>query len=185
MHSTNLTYLVARGLIASAVVVVCLFSSERVAQAQDASTPSPQLRRVQRLVDQLRAKLKIAEPVKVTLVPSNRLLMSVEPVTNGSKRNFQLNVEEEFVKGLRDDELRAAVAHELGHVWVFTHHPYLQTEQLANDIAMRLVSRDALVHLYDRVWSRRGTKGDLALFLGPQAQTQPQAGLAPSDAHRP
>ena len=191
MHSTNLTYLVARGLIASAVVVVCLFSSERVAQAQDASTPSPQLRRVQRLVDQLRAKLKIAEPVKVTLVPTNRLLMSVEPVKsgepvkNGSKRNFRLNVEEAFVKGLRDDELRAAVAHELGHVWVFTHHPYLQTEQLANDIAMRLVSRDALVHLYDRVWSRRGTKGDLALFLGPQAQTQPQAGLAPSDAHRP
>jgi len=169
MHSTNLTYLVARGLIASAVVVVCLFGSERVAQAQDVSTPSPQLRRVQRLVDQLRAKLKIAEPVKVTLVPAN----------------FRLNVEEDFVKGLRDDELRAAVAHELGHVWVFTHHPYLQTEQLANDIAMRLVSRDALVHLYDRVWSRRGTKGDLALFLGPQAQTQPQAGLASSDAHRP
>ena len=82
------------------------------------------------------------------------------------------------MKGLSDDELLAAVAHELGHVWIFTHHPYLQTEQLANDIAMRLVSRDALAQMYERVWSRRGTKGDLVRFLGPQ----PQAGLASSDA---
>ena len=185
MHSTNLTYVVARGLVASAVVVVCLFSSERVALAQGTAGDSPQLRRVQRLSNQLRAKLKIAEPVKVTLVPVNRLLMSVEPVENGSKRSFRLNVEEEFVKGLSDAELMAAVAHELGHVWIFTHHPYLQTEQLANEIAMRLVSRDALAHLYETVWHRRGTKGDLVRFLGPQPQAQPQAGLAPSDAHRP
>lgn len=185
MHSSNLTCLVARGLIASAAVVVCLFGSDRVAQAQDASDDSSQLRRVQRLSDQLRAKLKIAEPVKVTLVPANRLLMSVEPVENGSRRGFRLNVEEEFVKGLSDAELMAAVAHELGHVWVFTHHPFLQTEQLANDIAMRLVSRDALVQLYERVWSRRGTKGDLVRFLGPQPQAQSQAGLASSDPHRP
>ena len=85
--------------------------------------------------------------------------MSVEPVENGSKRGFRLNVEEAFVKGLSDAELMAAVAHELGHVWIFTHHPFLQTEQLANDIAMRLVSRDALVHLYERVWSRARDEG--------------------------
>ena len=184
MHSSNLTHLVARGLIASAVVVVCLFGSERVAQAQDASDDSPQLRRVQRLSDQLRAKLDIAEPVKVTIVPTNRLLMSVEPVESGGidGRDFRLNVEEEFVKGLSDDELLAAVAHELGHVWIFTHHPFLQTEQLANDIAMRLVSRDALAQLYERVWSRRGTKGDLARFLGPRSNA---ASSRPRSERRP
>ena len=180
MHSSNLTQL-TRTLVASAVVV-CLFGSQRVAHAQDASDDSPQLRRVQRLADQLRVKLDIAEPVQVSIVPVHRLLMSVEPVKNGSRRDFRLNVEEDFVKGLNDAELMAAVAHELGHVWIFTHHPFLQTEQLANDIAMRLVSRDALVQLYERVWSRRGTKGDLVRFLGPQ---QPQAGLASSDPKSP
>jgi hypothetical protein len=179
MHSSNFTYLVARGLIAS-VVVVCLLGSARGAHAQGASDDSPQLRRVQRLADQLRAQLAIVEPVQVTIVPTNRLLMSVEPVENGSSRDFRLNVEEEFVQGLSDADLLAAVAHELGHVWIFTHHPFLQTEQLANDIAMRLVSRDALAQLYDRVWSRRGTKGDIVRFLGPQ----PQVGLASSDADR-
>ena len=176
---TNLTYLVARGLVASAVAV-CLFGSDRVAHAQGAPDDSPQLRRVQRLADQLRAQLDIVEPVQVTIVPTNRLLMSVEPVENGSSRDFRLKVEEEFVQGLSDADLLAAVAHELGHVWIFTHHPFLQTEQLANDIAMRLVSRDALAQLSDRVWSRRGTKGDIGRFLGPQ----PQAGLASSDADR-
>jgi hypothetical protein len=161
-------------------VVVCLLGSARGAHAQGASDDSPQLRRVQRLADQLRAQLAIVEPVQVTIVPTNRLLMSVEPVENGSSRDFRLNVEEEFVQGLSDADLLAAVAHELGHVWIFTHHPFLQTEQLANDIAMRLVSRDALAQLYDRVWSRRGTKGDIGRFLGPQ----PQVGLASSDADR-
>ena len=172
MHSSNLTHF-THALVAGAVLV-CLFGSDRVVEAQDASDDSPQLRRVQRISDQLRAKLGISAPVRVTLVPENRLLMSVEPVEGGSKREFRLQVEEEFVKGLSDAELMAAVAHELGHVWIFTHHPFLQTEQLANDIAMRLVSRDALVQLYDRVWSRRGTKGDLVRFLGPQ---ETQAGL--------
>jgi predicted Zn-dependent protease len=92
-----------------------------------------------------------------------------------------LKVEEGFVSGLTDAELAAAVAHELGHVWIFTHHPFLHTEQLANDIAMRLVSRDSLEQLYERVWSRRGSKGDLARFFGPQSQ----AGLAPGDDRKP
>ena len=176
MHSSNLTQL-TRALVASAVVV-CLSGSERVAEAQDAQNASAQLRRVQTLSDHLRARLDIAEPVQVSIVPVDRLLMSVEPVADGSKPAFRLNVEEDFVKELSDAELTAAVAHELGHVWIFTHHPFLQTEQLANDIAMRLVSRDALAQLYDRVWRRRGTKGDLVRFLGPQ----PQAGLASGGA---
>jgi predicted Zn-dependent protease len=72
---------------------------------------------------------------------------------------------------LTPDELEAAIAHELGHVWVFTHHPYLQTEELANQIAMRAVSRESLERVYGKVWERGGMKGDLVRFLGPAPET--------------
>ena len=104
--------------------------------------------------------------------------MSVEPVPDSSPRAFALNVEDDFVATLTDAELAAAIAHELGHVWIFTHHPFLQTEQLANVVAMRLVSREQLARLYDKVWKRGGTKGDLARFLGPDTETQ--RGLSPA-----
>jgi hypothetical protein len=120
------------------------------------------------------ARLGIAEPVHVSLVPTNRLLMSVEP----AEHEFELSVEDGFVDSLNDAELSAAVAHELGHVWIFTHHPFLQTEQLANEVAMRLVSRQVLARLYDKVWKRAGVKGDPARFLGPEVQR----GLASPEA---
>ena len=66
---------------------------------------------------------------------------------------------------LSADEMEAVLAHELGHVWIFTHHPYLQTELLANQVAMRTVSRDALARVYEKVW-KSGAKGDLVSFLG-------------------
>jgi hypothetical protein len=151
-------------------------------ESAQGESESPQLKRVQVLADQFRARLDIAERVEVRLVAANHLLLSVEPVDGDRRRDFRLQVEAGFVAALSDDELAAAVAHELGHVWIFTHHPFLHTEQLANEIAMRLVSRDALASLYERVWSRGGTKGDLARFLGPQPRQmpQPQAGLAPA-----
>ena len=58
--------------------------------------------------------------------------------------------------------MSAVVAHELGHVWIYTHHPYLQTEELANEVAMRVVSRAILEGLYKKVWERAGAKGTLA-----------------------
>ena len=59
------------------------------------------------------------------------------------------------------------MAHELGHVWVFTHHPYLQTEKLANKIAMRVVTRDSLVSVYQKLWEHGGTKRNIESFLRP------------------
>ncbi len=139
---------------------------------------APQQLRVQAIADDLKGRLNIVHPVQVSIVTSNSLLMSVEPVEGATPRSFELSVEGDFAGGLDDTELSAAVAHELGHVWIFTHHPFLQTEQLANEIAMRLVSRDVLALLYEKVWKRGGTKGDLTRFLGLQAP----AGLASSDA---
>jgi hypothetical protein len=133
--------------------------------------------RLQRLVDDLRARLSIPEAVAVSIVPSNPLMMSVAAPTD-TAAEFQLAIEAAFLDALTDDELEAAIAHELGHVWVFTHHPYLQTEGLANQIATRVVGRGALERVYEKVWKRGGTKGDIVQFLGPQ---QPVAGLAADD----
>ncbi len=58
-------------------------------------------------------------------------------------------------------EVRAVVAHELGHVWMFTHHPYLPTEMLANEVALRVVDRQVLEQVYEKVWKRIGTIGTL------------------------
>ncbi|MGH6691727.1 MAG: M48 family metalloprotease, partial [Gammaproteobacteria bacterium] len=109
------------------------------------------------------ARLKLTEKVSISMVPKNPLMLSVE--FDDTDTGFLLSLDEDFVNELTDDELRAAIAHELGHVWIFTHHPYLQTEALANQIAQRLVTRDDLVQMYEKVWSRLGTKGDLARFV--------------------
>jgi hypothetical protein len=120
--------------------------------------------------------LGITPPIVVSIVPSNHLMMSVEPPTD-TRKTFLLSVEASFLDPLTDDELEAAIAHELGHVWIFTHHPFLQTEELANRIAMRVVRRQSLERVYAKVWERGGTKGDLSWFLG-DAPPSSAAGLA-------
>lgn len=129
--------------------------------------PDRSLTALQRLVDELKSGLSISEPVAVALVEANRRVMSVA-APSAENGPFQLSIDARFVHALTDDELSAALAHELGHVWVFTHHPYLQTERLANEVAMRVVTRDSLERLYSKVWAQEGLKGDLMNFLGPQ-----------------
>jgi hypothetical protein len=131
----------------------------------DEFVPRNNPKRVQDAVDELTSRLAIDQRVTAVLVRSNPLLVSVERQKQ-SDGGFLLSFEDGFLEGLEDDELRAIVAHELGHVWIFTHHPFLQTEKLANDVAMRVVTRDSLERVYSKVWARGGTKGDLARFLG-------------------
>lgn len=119
---------------------------------------------VQSVIDELRVELSIPAEVTASMVARNPLLVSVGPAARAG--TFTLTFEDGFVDTLDDAELRAVIAHELGHVWIFTHHPYLQTEKLANDVAMRVVSRDTLRDVYGKVWERTGLKGDLARFLG-------------------
>ncbi len=120
--------------------------------------------RLQRMVDDLAARLSIGRAVTVSIVPDNPHVVSVEaPATADAP--FLVAVEESVLALLDEEELEAALAHELGHVWVFTHHPYLQTERLANRVAMRIVTREALARVYEKIWSQDGTKGDLARFL--------------------
>jgi hypothetical protein len=119
--------------------------------------------RIQEIVNDFMSRLTMAEKVAVAIVPKNPLMVSVEFAD--ADKGFVLSVEEEFIGELTDEELQAAVAHELGHVWIFTHHPYLQTEALANQIAQRLVPRASLVQVYEKVWKRQGTRGDLSRFV--------------------
>jgi hypothetical protein len=122
---------------------------------------------LQELVNSLKAKLGIDAVVLVAIVPTNPQLVSVRHV-DGDAARFQMAFEKRFLTEVDDDDLEAIVAHELGHVWIFTHHPYLQTERLANTVAMRAVPRESLERVYSKVWEREGTKGDLAHVLGSQ-----------------
>jgi hypothetical protein len=122
---------------------------------------------LQEVVDSLKTQLGIDAIVSAAIVPTNPLLVSVQPV-DGGPATFQMAFEERFLTGLDEDDLKAIIAHELGHVWIFTHHPYLQTERLANTVAMRAVPRESLERVYSKVWERDGTKLDLTRLIGPQ-----------------
>jgi Zn-dependent protease with chaperone function len=119
--------------------------------------------RVQSVVDELRDRLGLAPSVRALPVPENSRVASVRK--DAEQRNaFVISIQEDFLDSLTDEELGAVAAHELGHIWIFTHHPFLQTEELANEIALRAVSRAALDQLYDKLWKRTGQKGELEYF---------------------
>jgi hypothetical protein len=134
-------------------------------QAAGSATPPPLEQRVQSIVASFRAALAVPEDVVVSIVDQNPLVVSVEPL-KGTPDTYLLSLHDQFIASLDEDELRAVVAHELGHVWIFTHHPYLQTEALANRIAMRVVSRESLERVYAKVWKQTGARRELTQFLG-------------------
>jgi Zn-dependent protease with chaperone function len=117
-------------------------------------------RQIQNVVDDLKSRMSIPETVVVSIVPANALVVSVER-SSGQRDTFTLALDAAFLDTLSDDEVGAVLAHELGHVWIFTHHPFLHTEELANEIALRVVNRDVLAVVYEKVWKRIGTKGRL------------------------
>ena len=155
-------------------LVLVLLAGSPVTGTSPTYEPRHDPGKIQELVDDLKGRLPIPDDVRVVIVPANSLLVSVE-VLKEPKRGFLLSLEDGFLDKLSEDELKAVIAHELGHIWIFTHHPYLQTEQLANQIAMRLVNRESLVAVYTKVWARTGTKGDLVRFLGLDAGQSSQS----------
>ena len=122
--------------------------------------------RVQEVIDDLRGRLSLTRQVTAAIVPQNPLMVSVlAPVERGGA--YRVAFEGPFLDSLSDQELRAVVAHELGHVWIFTHHPYLQTEQLANSVALRVVTRDTLERVYGKVWPPGAPAGAPVRFTVP------------------
>ena len=148
---------IALGLTAVLATAASATASEPTAAAT-ATAP-----RIQKLVDDMRQAMGIGQRVAAELVANNPLKASVEPV-KGSAVGFRLAIDQQFLDQLSEDELKAVVAHELGHVWIYTHFPYLQTEQLANQIAMRVVTRASLDSVYGKVWADGATAGSLPRF---------------------
>ncbi|MBI4458667.1 MAG: M48 family metalloprotease [Acidobacteria bacterium] len=121
-------------------------------------------RKLLAIANDFRERLGIAEQVSISIVEVNGYLVSVQR-TSDSVKSFVIKFEEQFLATLTEEDLRAVIAHELGHVWIFTHHPYLQTEALANEKALQLVSRETLEQVYEKVWQHEGQKGTLREFL--------------------
>ena len=123
----------------------------------------------QSIVDQLRESFAIRSEVRIALVDSHPLVFSVEPI-DARRQRFRLSMEVGFLEILDDDELVGALAHELGHVWIYQHHPFLQTERLANEVAQRVVPRRDFEKVYQKLWAYEGTGGvPMGELLGPPA----------------
>jgi hypothetical protein len=129
------------------------------------------LKKMTEIVDALKRQFGISNLIQVRIVENERLVFSVQPARIPG--DFVLSVDSHFLDQLSDEELEAALAHELGHVWIYTHHPFLHTEGLANRIAMKVVLRDSLKKLYAKLWQFEGSSGNLEELLG----TEPPATL--------
>ena len=152
-----LALLCATALHSSTLALTASGDERRDARAIDVN-------QLQRVTDDLRGRLSILERVLFTVVDHNPLVMSVETLS-GRSGPFVITADADFIRSLNDEELKAAIAHELGHVWIYTHHPYLQTERLANDVALRVISPELLVPVYEKVWKRTGARGNLAEYI--------------------
>jgi hypothetical protein len=129
-----------------------LFSNAALAAAKaDYST-----NKIGAIVEVLKKRLGIPNHVEIRIVDHDGLGASVQPADSNDS-DFLISVDAGFLSQLDEDELTAALAHELGHVWIFTHHPFLHTEALANEIAMRAVTSDSLKKLYVKLGAFKGT----------------------------
>jgi hypothetical protein len=117
------------------------------------------------IVQDLCARLQLNDHVEVRIDENNAKMVSSEPLP-GSIPGYRISFDRQFLESLSDDEVVAAIAHELGHVWIFTHHPYLQTEALANDIALKVVDRESMKKVYSKLWAHTGTPGNIDELLG-------------------
>ncbi|HET9217083.1 MAG TPA: hypothetical protein VFR18_08895 [Terriglobia bacterium] len=123
--------------------------------------------RARDIVDYLRAELAITSEIDLALVKYHPLVFSVEP-QDSRKRRFRVSMEAGFLLALDDDEMLGALAHEMGHVWIYLNHPYLQTEMLANMIGQRVAPRRNFEKVYTKLWAYERTAGvPMDELLGP------------------
>ena len=165
MHSSRPSF--APIILLALVFTTSLMLGTAVAAGAGSETEAAEIqakaRRIQDVIDELAGRLSLTRDVVAAIVPLNPLMVSVvSPVNRDGV--YRVAFEGAFLDTLIDDELRAVVAHELGHIWIFTHHPYLQTEQLANKIALRVVPRETLERVYHKVWPHGTPPGAPARF---------------------
>jgi len=117
------------------------------------------LESIRAIVEEFRARRPFPEQITIRIVKGEKKLVSVRR-SPGQPTMFLLTFDEAFLATLNQDELRAVIAHELGHVWIFTHHPYLHTEALANRRAVEFVPAEALEQVYRKVLNFGGRVPD-------------------------
>jgi hypothetical protein len=154
------------------------------------SSQSLEAEKLALLATKFRSRLAITAKVRVAIVPENPRLASVRPVPK-QRESFLLEIDESFLATLSDDEKQAVIAHEMGHVWIFTHHPYVHSEALANEKAQQLVSKESLANVYEKVWALDGHPDSLSKYLAhrmggppspePAGDVEIQASLQTSD----
>jgi hypothetical protein len=155
---TSLIYVLSLSLVGPLIAVFA--QTGYAAAAQDHN-----LKRVVEIAEALKKQFGITSDVDVKIIQSNRLGFSVAPLSH-QRGQFVLSIDEQLLSQLDEEELTAALGHELGHVWIYTHHPYLHTEIFANQVAMRVVNRESLKKLYLKLWAFQGTTGDIRALLG-------------------
>ncbi len=123
-----------------------------------------QTRKIRTVVEDLQRKLGDTTKVIVSVDRGNNRLVSVHPA-EADPGAYLLSLDRDFFMLLDERDLRAVVAHELGHIWIYTHHPYLQTERLANQTALKVVSREDLERVYRKVSLHKGENIDVQRFV--------------------
>ena len=159
---------------------VCLWPSLARAEEVRSDRKNLDIDKLQEIAAQRAFLLGIPQDIRVVVVPNNKMVVSVERDTE--TKGYRLLIDRKFMEQLDDDDIVTAIAHELGHVWIFTHHPYLQTEALANQIAMRTVTREHLAALYKKLWKFTGVSGDIVELLGPETSDTAWPQAAPDHA---
>lgn len=148
-----------------ALLFLLLLASPEGLQGSDLRQPAVLDGTIETILQDFRLELGISAEVIFTIESTNPRLVSVRRHHEQSEA-FLLSFDSGFVEGLDEEELRAVIAHELGHVWIFTNHPFLQTESLANRKAMQLVSRESLERVYEKVWRQTDVEERLSHLLG-------------------
>ena len=158
-------------------LVLLLLSHPAIARSETASDSHRTLNRLTEIVRDLCTRLHIDDLVESHIDENNDRLVSSEPLP-GAIHGYRISFDRRFLETLDEEEITAAIAHELGHVWIFSHHPYLQTEELANEIAMRALPRASMKKIYAKLWARTGISGNLDELLGPEpASDKPKAAV--------
>ncbi len=139
--------------------------------AESAAEYSHMEEKISRIITDFRHRLGIVQQITVSIVSGNSRLVSAV-CSSPATQEYEISFDAAFLRALNDGELDGAVAHEMGHIWIFTHFPYLQTESLANQQALKLVSRSELQKVYEKMWKWRGeAHGNLTDLLGAAAET--------------
>ena len=139
----------SRRLLLAAGLLLSSLQTSRTLAAEKGVAQAAQLQSMREIAENFQGQLGMLQRVDFAVVADDSRLVSVRRIIE--EDGFLMTFDQDFLAQLSEEEIRAVIAHELGHIWIFTHHPYLQTEDLANRKALQLVPAASLEKVYQRV----------------------------------